>query len=87
MSFRELDIKRSYISYGDENIASSFLVPTLKHTKLYRRSVGFFSSSVFAPIIDCIVAMSRNDGNIQLIASPNLNIQRAKKRRLAAEVK
>ena len=73
MSFRELDIKRSYISYGDENIASSFLVPTLKHTKLYRRSVGFFSSSVFAPIIDGIVAMSRNDGNIQLIASPNLN--------------
>lgn len=73
MSFRELDIKRSYISYGDENIATSFLVPALKHTKLYRRSVGFFSSSVFAPIIDGIVAMSRNDGNIQLIASPNLN--------------
>lgn len=73
MSFRELDLKRSYISYGDENIADAFLVPALKHTKLYRRSVGFFSSSVFAPIIDGIVAMSRNDGKIQLIASPNLN--------------
>lgn len=73
MSFRELDIKRSYISYGEENIANSFLVPTLKHTKLYRRSVGFFSSSVFAPIIDGVVSLLRNGGQIQLIASPRLN--------------
>ena len=73
MSFRDLDIKRSYISYGNESIASSFLVPMLKQTKIYRRSVGFFSSSVFTPIIDGIVALSRNNGKIQLIASPHLN--------------
>lgn len=72
MSFKELDIKRSYISYGDENIADSFLVPALKHTKMYRRSVGFFSSSVFSLIIDGIVELTKNNGKIQLIASPNL---------------
>lgn len=73
MSFKDLDIKLSYISCGEENIAKSFLVPTLKQTKRYRRSVGFFSSGVFGPIIDGIVALSRNGGKIELIASPQLS--------------
>ena len=73
MSFRDIDIKLSYISFGEEGIAKSFLVPALKHTKLYQRSVGFFSSGVFGPIIDGIVALSRNGGKIELIASPRLN--------------
>lgn len=73
MGLKDLDIKKSYISCGDENIAKSFLVPALKHTKLYQRSVGFFSSSVFEPILDGVVALARNGGNIQLIASPRLN--------------
>lgn len=72
MSYKDLDIKLSYISCGESNIAESFLVPVLKHTKLYRRSVGFFSSGVFGAIIDGIVALSRNNGKIQLIASPRL---------------
>ena len=73
MGFRDLDIKKSYISCGEENIAKSFLVPTLKQARLYQRSVGFFSSSVFEPIIDGIVALARNDGRIQLVASPQLS--------------
>lgn len=73
MSLKDLDIKLSYISCGEENIAKSFLVPALKHTKRYRRSVGFFSSGVFGPIIDGIVALSRNGGKIELIASPRLS--------------
>ena len=67
MSFLDLDIKLSYISCGEDNIAKSFLVPALKKARLYRRSVGFFSSSVFEPIIDGIVALSRNGGKIELI--------------------
>ena len=67
MGFRDLNLKKSYISCGDENIATAFLVPALKQTKLYRRSVGFFSSSVFEPIVDGIVSLARNDGKIQLI--------------------
>lgn len=72
MSFKDLDIKISYISFGDENIAKSFLVPVLKQTRIYKRSVGYFSSGVFGPIIDGIVALSRNGGKIELIASPQL---------------
>lgn len=73
MSFKDLDIKLSYISCGEENIAKSFLIPALKKTKRYRRSVGFFSSGVFGPIINGIVALSRNGGTIELVASPKLN--------------
>ena len=70
MSFKDLDIKLSYISCGDENIASAFLVPALKQAKKYQRSVGFFSSGVFGPIIDGVVGLSRNGGSIEIIASP-----------------
>ena len=73
MSFKDLDIKLSYISCGEENIAKSFLIPTLKQAKSYKRSVGFFSSGVFDPIIDGIVALARNGGKIELIASPQLS--------------
>ena len=38
MSFRQLDLKRSYISYGGDNIAQAFLTPALMYTKLYRRT-------------------------------------------------
>lgn len=73
MSYKDLNIKRSYISCGEENIAKSFLVPMLKQTKTYRRCAGFFSSGVFGPIIDGIVALSRNGGKIEIIASPQLS--------------
>lgn len=73
MGLKDLEIKKSYISCGDENIAKSFLVPALKTTKIYQRSVGFFSSSVIEPILEGIVAMARNGGKIQLVASPRLN--------------
>ncbi len=72
MNYQELEIKQSYISVGQENIAKAFLTPILKCTKIYKRSVGFFSSSVLQSIVDGIVALARNDGKIQLIASPNL---------------
>lgn len=73
MSFQDLDIKLSYISCGDDNIAKAFLIPALKQTKLYQRSVGFFSSGVFEPIMDGIVALHRNKGRIKLVASPKLS--------------
>ena len=75
ISYKDLDIKRSYISMGDENIAKSFLTPALSCTKSYKRSVGFFSSSVLLPILDGIVTLSRNGGTVKLIASPQLTME------------
>lgn len=73
MNFKELNIKISYISCGEDSIAPAFLVPALKMTRLYQRSVGYFSSGVFKPILDGIVSLARNGGKIQLIASPKLS--------------
>ena len=73
MNYKELDIKRSYISMGNDNIAKAFLNPALACTKTYKRSVGFFSSSVLVPILNGIVSLARNNGSVQLIASPNLS--------------
>lgn len=73
MNYKNLDFKNSYISCGDTNIVKSFLVPALEYTRLYKRSVGFFSSSVFELIKDGIGNLVRNNGHIQLIASPKLS--------------
>ena len=73
MGFRDIDIKRSYISCGEDNIAQSFLVPALRHARLYQRSVGFFSSSVLELITEGLVPFAQNGGVIQLVASPQLS--------------
>lgn len=73
MNYKQLDITHSYISQGNNNITDSFLNPVLKYTKEYKRSVGFFSSSVLDTVMDGIVALVRNGGKVKLIASPKLS--------------
>ncbi len=73
MNYRDLDIKRSYVSCDENGIANALIVPALKITRLYRRSVGYFSSGVFEAIMDGIPTFVRNEGKIQLIASPKLS--------------
>lgn len=73
MSYKDIEIKRSYISYGNNNIANSLIKPALYHTKHYKRSVGFFSSNVFETILDGVIALVRNKGDIKLITSPKLS--------------
>ena len=72
MNYKDLDLNISYISRGDNNIADSFLVSALKLTKVYQRSVGFFSSGVFKPIIDGIVAIARNGGKTHITHTPTM---------------
>ena len=72
-NYKQYNLKRSYISRGNDNIARSFLSPILKSTKLYQRSVGYFSSNVFETIIDGIEVLVKNKGKIELIASPKLS--------------
>lgn len=73
MDFKDLDIKHSYISYGEENIISSLVAPSLRYAKSYKRSVGFFSSSVFNVLADQIVSLVRNQGKIKMICGPQLS--------------
>ena len=73
MNFKELELQRSYISYGGSNILNDFINPALKNTRVYKRSVGFFSSSVFNSLLEGVSALARNRGKIQLLASPHLS--------------
>lgn len=75
MNYKDLNLKKSYKSCGDDNIINSFLIPCLRITKIYKRSVAYFSSSVLNLIVDGIVEMAENGGHIQLICSPELSTE------------
>ena len=73
MTLKEISIKHSYISYGEESIAKALINPALETAKVYKRSVGFFSSGSLSVLIEGIIALVRNNGKICLIASPKLS--------------
>ncbi len=71
-SLKDLPLKISYRSKGNDDIVNSFLVPALKCATLYKRSVGFFSSSVFELTGEGVEKMTREGGEIRIICSPEL---------------
>lgn len=72
MSFKELNIKNEYRSLID-NVIKEFYIPLLGQATLYKRAVGFFSSSSLVEISKGITGLVKNGGSIQLIASPYLS--------------
>lgn len=72
MNFKDFPIDISYTSIG-ENSFSQILNPLLTCTKVYKRSVGFFSSSALNFISDGLLEMARNGGKIYLATSPKLS--------------
>ena len=72
MSLRDIPIKLSYKSKGKNNILEAFLISALKQSVIYKRSVGFFSSSVFEILDAGLEQFIRNGGKIQIICSPEL---------------
>lgn len=71
MGFRELNIKSEYRSLND-NVVTDFYIPTMQNAVLYKRAVGFFSSSALIEISKGITGLIANGGRIMLIASPKL---------------
>ena len=71
--FTSLKIEHSYISYGPNSIVNGLLLPALKMTKIYKRSVGFFSSSALVSLSTGIMDLVNNNGHIYIIASPKLS--------------
>lgn len=73
MNYKDLNIQISYKSVGEESL-STFINPLLACTKIYRRSVGFFTSSALDFICDGIVSLARHENSkIMLCTSPRLN--------------
>lgn len=72
MGFQNIDIKSEYRSRLD-NVIKDFYVPVLKQAVLYKRAVGFFSSTALVEMSAGICGLVKNGGKIQLIASPHLS--------------
>ena len=73
MNLKDIKLEHSYISYGESNIVNSVISPALKVSCIYKRSVGFFSSSVFTQLANSLVDFTRNDGHIYLICGMELS--------------
>lgn len=71
MSLKDIDLKKEYRIPRD-NVAMDFYVKALKESVLYKRSVGFFTSSSLLEIAQGLVYLIENNGKMQLIISPNL---------------
>ena len=72
MSLNELTIQDEYRS-SDCSIIQDFYIPCLEKSIIYKRAVGFFSSTSMALAAKGITALIRAGGKMQLIASPRLS--------------
>lgn len=72
MSFLELKLKTEYRSRRDD-VIKTFYNPVLTQAVLYKRAVGFFSSSALVAMSAGICGLIKNGGSIQMIASPRLS--------------
>ncbi len=72
MSFIDFEIKREYRNL-EKNIVQNFFMPLMSEAVLYRRAVGFFSSTALACYSIGITQLIKNGGKIELIASPALS--------------
>ncbi|WP_129688293.1 DEAD/DEAH box helicase family protein [Gottfriedia acidiceleris] len=72
MKFLDKNIKSEYRSTRD-NVVKDFYIPLLGDAVLYKRAVGFFSSTALIEISKGISGLVNNGGKILLIASPKLS--------------
>lgn len=72
MGLPDLNIRTEYRS-SVNNIVKEFYIPLLKEAVMYKRAVGFFSSTALIEISKGITGLIRNGGKIQIVASPKLS--------------
>ena len=76
MSYKDLNIKKSYETSGDKSLLlKEFYIPFLSETKEYRRIAGYFSSSSLIVASEGIEGLLRNNGKMKLLISPELTKQ------------
>lgn len=74
MSLKNVPLKNEYRSLID-NVIQDFYIPLLQEAIVYKRAVGFFSSSSLVEITKGIAAMAQSGGKIQIVASPYLSAE------------
>lgn len=71
---RNFKIKIEYRSSRDD-VSRDFFIPIMSEAILYRRAVGFFSSSIFAEISEGICSIADRGGKIQIVTSPEISAE------------
>lgn len=71
-NFCSLSLLKEYRS-PQNDVVQEFFLPVLSCTKIYKRSVGFFSSTSLVEITKGISELVKNGGKIQIVASPKLS--------------
>lgn len=72
MGLRDVNFEVEYRSLNDD-VVNSFIVPALRESISYQRSVGYFSSSALLEITKGLGPFVANGGKMQLVASPHLS--------------
>ena len=72
LNLSKLDIQDEYRS-SECSIIDSFYTPCLEKSILYKRAVGFFSSTSMAVAAKGLTALIKSGGRMQLVASPELS--------------
>ena len=76
MSYKDLDIKKSYETSGNKTqLLDEFYIPFLNETVEYRRIAGYFSSSSLIIASKGIEGLIKNNGKMKLLISPELTQQ------------
>ena len=71
-SLTTLTIRNEYRS-PQNDVVQELFIPALSCAKIYKRSVGFFSSTSLVEITKGITELVKNKGQIQIVASPKLS--------------
>lgn len=75
MSFKNIpNIKIEYRTLLDD-VVEDFYIPCLSNSIIYKRAVGFFSSSVLLQLTKGLSSLAKRGGKMQLLISPKLSPQ------------
>lgn len=72
MGYGDIPVIRGYKT-NKNDVVREFYIPALKQSVLYKRAVGFFSSSALIDLSSGISGLIKNDGEIKFIVSPLLS--------------
>lgn len=72
MSYHTIQLLRSYKT-NKNDIVREFYIPVLRESVLYKRAVGFFSSTALIELSKGIAGLVKNGGKIRFIVSPLLS--------------
>lgn len=72
MGYESLNILRGYKT-NKNDVVQEFYLPVLKQSVLYKRAVGFFSSTALIELSKGIAGLVKNGGKIRFIVSPLLS--------------